>query len=413
MEGEVRKAFLNRPRLAEKAPGFCYFDVLTDAADPAIFLLLTRWTDDESFRSWHQSEAHHQSHELIPQGLKLDAPFTSLTIANSIDDPAGTQDLMGVVEGRTVAISEWLTESDSVFALVLAQDGTIRSRNRAAFRVFPPDPSKDFGLTIWDYLVCSDALALRQRLSEPGGQYDGCMLLNLADGEQNPITLEVGLVRCNGVTLLLGTMEYRHEANFRTEISKLTSDLAVMMRDATQKNRALKEANETVERLARTDALTGLANRRTLDETLPREIARAGRLGEHLSLIIADLDHFKSINDQYGHLAGDQVLASAAAVFGSRLRSYDLAARYGGEEFVILLPGASAEDAFTIAERARKDVEKIDAPGCPTQITASFGVASWIAGEASEEFVARADTALYNAKNGGRNRVESASAARV
>jgi diguanylate cyclase (GGDEF)-like protein len=159
--------------------------------------------------------------------------------------------------------------------------------------------------------------------------------------------------------------------------------------------------------------LTGLANRRTLDEALPREIARAGRLGGRLSLIIADLDHFKSINDEYGHVTGDQVLALTAAVFGSQSRPYDLAARYGGEEFVLVLPGATTEDAIAIAERIRKEIGKIEAPGCPQQIAVSLGVATWMKGEAPDEFVKRADAALYSAKRAGRNRVEAASAVKV
>jgi diguanylate cyclase (GGDEF)-like protein len=413
LEKEVRWAFLNRPRLVEKAAGFCGLDVLTDAADPSVFLLLTRWTDKESFRAWHRSEAHHQSHELIPRGLKLDASFTSLTIGNSIEGPAGIQSLSDALEGQTVALSQWLMESDAVFALLLAPDGTIRVRNRAGHRLFPADPARNFGLTIWDYLVCSDPQHLRKRLSDSGGQYDGCLMLNLADGEQTPITLEVGLVRCSGAILLLGTQENRHDSHLQTEMFTVTTDLSVMMREAARTNRELKEANETIERLARTDALTGLANRRTLDEAFQREIARAERLGECLSVIIGDLDHFKSINDQYGHVTGDQVLARAAAVFGSQLRPYDLAARYGGEEFVLLLPGTSTDGAIAIAERIRKEVAEIKVPSCPRQITVSLGVASWMTGEAPEELVARADAALYNAKSTGRNRVEAATSVRV
>ena len=167
-------------------------------------------------------------------------------------------------------------------------------------------------------------------------------------------------------------------------------------------------ANETVARLARTDALTGLANRRRLHEALQRELARAERTDQPLSTILADLDHFKSINDQYGHIIGDHVLVHAAAVFGSQSRPYDLAARYGGEEFMLLLPGTSTEDALAIAERIRKDVSEIEVPGCPQGITISLGVACWREGETPEQFVARADGALYRAKNAGRNRVAAA-----
>lgn len=406
MHEEVRNAFLHRPRLVEKAPGFCGLEVLTDAGDASVFLLVTRWENEESFRAWHASDAHHQSHQFIPHGLKLDPSFTSLTVGNRIENPGGVENLSDAIEGQTVALSEWLTESDEVFTLLLAKDGTIRSRNRLGHRVFPTHPGKD---SIWDYLVCSDAEHLRQRLAHTGEPPpDSHLLLNLADGERNPITLEVALIRCTGAFLLLGTTEHRHDSNVQTQLLQLTNDLSVMMREAAQKNRELQRANEMIDRLARTDSLTGLANRRTLQEALQREIARAERMKERLSVIMGDLDHFKSINDQYGHLTGDQVLARAAAVFMSQSRPYDLAARYGGEEFILLLPGLTTEAAVAVAERLRKAVAEMSVPGCPRQITVSLGVATWISGELSEEFVSRADAALYNAKNAGRNRVEAA-----
>ncbi len=179
-----------------------------------------------------------------------------------------------------------------------------------------------------------------------------------------------------------------------------------MMREGAQKNRELKEANETIERLAGTDALTGLANRRTLHTTLQSEIARAERLGTDLSIVLADLDKFKSVNDECGHLIGDQLLARAAAVFRSQLREYDLAARYGGEEFLLVLPKTSTFDAIAIAERIRKEVAEIKIPGCCKPVTVSLGVASWIQRESAEKLVDRADNALYKAKESGRNRVE-------
>jgi diguanylate cyclase (GGDEF)-like protein len=404
----VRQAFIDRPHLVEKAAGFCGLNVLTDSTDAAVFLLLTRWTDEQSFRAWHRSDAHHQSHAGMPQGLKLDATFTCLTIGNSIEDPAGIHNLSDAVEAQSSAIAHWLSESEVVFALLLEPDGSIRTLNRASRRVFGSGAKENSGSSIWEHLASSGAEQLRERLSGPLGQNHGGMRLNVADGEQNPITLEVGLIRCGSLTLMLGTPESRHDSQFRAESLKLTNELSLMVRESAQKNRELKEANETIEGLARTDALTGLANRRTLDEAFQREIARAKRQGQSLSIIMADLDGFKSVNDQYGHIAGDQVLAGAAGIFGSQMRPYDLAARYGGEEFVCLLPGASAKDALTIAERIRKEIEKIAVPACPRQITVSSGVANWLRGETAEKFVARADAALYKAKSGGRNRVESA-----
>src|ERR1700687_1376819 len=149
LEEEVRRAFLDRPRLVEKAAGFCGLSVLTDTTDASVFLLLTRWADEASFRTWHCSEAHHQSHGYMPRGLKLDSSFTSLTVGNSVEDPSGVRNLGDALEGRTIALSRWLTESDAVFALLLARDGVILARNRASHRLFAPDPAKNFGSNIW------------------------------------------------------------------------------------------------------------------------------------------------------------------------------------------------------------------------------------------------------------------------
>jgi diguanylate cyclase (GGDEF)-like protein len=123
---------------------------------------------------------------------------------------------------------------------------------------------------------------------------------------------------------------------------------------------------------------------------------------------MGDLDHFKAINDQFGHQVGDQVIASTASILKSQSRPYDLAARYGGEEFVLLLPKTSLQDAIKTAQRVRTELEKTTVPGCERQITLSLGVACLHTGETPEQFVGRADAALYRAKNGGRNRVELA-----
>ena len=195
------------------------------------------------------------------------------------------------------------------------------------------------------------------------------------------------------------------------EVLALTNSQSAMIHEASRKNTEIEEAYKVIEQLARTDPLTGLANRRTLDETLAREIARAAREGAPLSLVMGDLDHFKCINDEYGHVTGDDVLARTAGVFLTQIRPYDLAARYGGEEFVVVLPGASTDGALSFAERIRKDVSELAIPHCPRAVTISLGVASWWAGDTVAAFVARADTALYKAKSTGRNRAEAALAA--
>jgi diguanylate cyclase (GGDEF)-like protein len=158
---------------------------------------------------------------------------------------------------------------------------------------------------------------------------------------------------------------------------------------------------EQVQRLAATDGLTKIANRRTFEATLEREVARATRSAEHVSLVMVDIDHFKSLNDTHGHQAGDEVLRNVAAALSCECRDFDTPARYGGEEFAIILPGCGPQEAADIAERLRRAVSVAPAV---VPITASAGVATYPshAGDA-DTLVRAADEALYRSKHGGRN----------
>ena len=159
---------------------------------------------------------------------------------------------------------------------------------------------------------------------------------------------------------------------------------------------------EQVQRLAATDGLTKIANRRTFESTLEREVARATRSAEHLSLVMIDIDHFKRLNDEHGHQAGDEVLRNVAAALSCECRDFDTAARYGGEEFAVVLPGCGPDEARVIAERLRQAVAA--APSA-VPITASAGVATYPAHAGDADTLVRAaDDALYDSKRSGRNR---------
>jgi diguanylate cyclase (GGDEF)-like protein len=169
-----------------------------------------------------------------------------------------------------------------------------------------------------------------------------------------------------------------------------------------------------VERQALADGLTGLANRRHGENVLEGELARAERFGGPLTLVVADLDDFKEVNDRFGHLTGDCVLRDFGAVLRSTMRDVDLACRWGGEEFVLVLPGTDAEGGVNLAERIRehlRDHATLALDGTPVHFTASFGVAAAAAGTNGQELLARADAALYEAKRAGKDRVESAARA--
>ena len=163
-------------------------------------------------------------------------------------------------------------------------------------------------------------------------------------------------------------------------------------------------------RQAQTDGLTGLANRRLLAERLEDELERATRNGTSISLVMADIDNFKQINDTFGHQTGDEVLRRFAAALERSVRETDLAARYGGEEFVVLLPGAKLVNAARAAEQMRKAAAELSLPGRNGEVatfTVSFGVAEFPTYANAEALIAAADAALYQAKRSGKNRVAS------
>lgn len=154
--------------------------------------------------------------------------------------------------------------------------------------------------------------------------------------------------------------------------------------------------SEKLEELVRTDPLTGAANRRRLEEELPRELARADRARTSLCLVFLDIDHFKPYNDTYGHAAGDDLLRELVAAWSGALRAPDILSRFGGEEFVVVLPGTDSARARTVAERLRALV--------PHGQTCSAGVACYQFGESIDSLVGRADEAMYRAKHEGRDR---------
>jgi diguanylate cyclase (GGDEF)-like protein len=173
----------------------------------------------------------------------------------------------------------------------------------------------------------------------------------------------------------------------------------------------LREKNTILEKLSTTDALTGLRNRRYVGEVLTLEVLRATRYGTALSVLMADLDRFKHVNDTYGHPVGDAVLRSTGEAIAHLLRKTDVGGRYGGEEFIAILHHTDLEGAAVLAERLRHSVaamECVGHDGSRFSITISIGIAQLGPNEDTASLVRAADAALYAAKAGGRNRVESA-----
>jgi diguanylate cyclase (GGDEF)-like protein/PAS domain S-box-containing protein len=159
-----------------------------------------------------------------------------------------------------------------------------------------------------------------------------------------------------------------------------------------------------VEEISVRDHLTKLYNRVKLDEEFAKEILRSQRFGHPLSIIVIDIDHFKSVNDTYGHLVGDSVLVNMAKLLEKNIRTIDILGRWGGEEFIIICPETESKDAYKLAEKIRQNVEKYEFTTVGNK-TASFGVSQYVTGENEQQLVDRADKALYKAKEEGRNKV--------
>jgi diguanylate cyclase (GGDEF)-like protein len=206
--------------------------------------------------------------------------------------------------------------------------------------------------------------------------------------------------------------DYGQHIDFMGEFAQAFNSMILRLEESV---RALRESEERYHQLAITDSLTGLCNRRQFFALAEAEASRARRHGTIFSVIMMDIDHFKEVNDTFGHAVGDKVLTAFAGILRSRLRSEDILARYGGEEFVALLPESDEAMALALAWRLRAAVAEapIQLPGHPpVAITCSFGVRSWRPGPgeesdeaAVEHVLIEADTALYAAKAGGRDRV--------
>lgn len=273
-------------------------------------------------------------------------------------------------------------------------------------------------------------LELAERFLGRGAQIERIQdLVRSADDAVDAISREVGGFRRDAAAYgatLDGAASTLAGAERIEELSRLVAELRSGTESMRRRAEALetelarrdRELGELRDQLARaeeaigTDPLTGIGNRRLFDKALHRMAGQAVERGEPLSLLMIDIDHFKQFNDTHGHPVGDLVLKLVAAKLAEKAASPRLAARYGGEEFAILLPGLDLAETLRLAEQIRSEVATrevvLRAEGRRLGVvTLSIGAASLKSGEPVEALVARADAALYRAKSGGRNRVES------
>jgi two-component system cell cycle response regulator len=297
----------------------------------------------------------------------------------------------------------------SVAVATIDPAGRLLEANAGFLRLLGAGGGISTGMMVGRFFIQPNFAALLRAQSRCDGEvYAGLMTIGEYAGR--PRTLRG---RVSGVPEGLCVLAEYDVAEFE----RIADVLEGLSRESVQVQRALGTENAGLKRrqadiieTSLTDPLTGVGNRRKLDQALAAEIARVERTGLPLSAFMADLDHFKRVNDNFGHVVGDAVLARFGRHLIAQTRPTDIAARFGGEEFVVLLPNTGLAQALEAAERVRGHLagERIDP--LPEPVTASFGVAERAEGESGASLLQRIDAALYEAKQSGRNRVSAAAA---
>jgi diguanylate cyclase (GGDEF)-like protein len=294
--------------------------------------------------------------------------------------------------------------SQHVGNLVGASHVTVLRRNPSADRLEPVTPVRPGSAVAEGVVGAAPISCLAVRLSQTQAHTPddgGLVRCDICGRSPEMTTCVPSIVSGEVVGAVLVEHEQPLGRSDRDLVEQSVAEAAPVV--ANLRNLAIAEMR------AATDGLTGLPNQRTVHDTLKRACAHAGRAMTPLALVLFDLDHFKAINDTYGHGKGDEVLAAVGDVAGSTLRASDFIGRFGGEEFAVILPDTGRQGAVEAAEKLRVAVASIRVPGIDRQISGSFGVAVLPddAGEPDELF-RTADRALYAAKHAGRNRVEVA-----
>lgn len=227
----------------------------------------------------------------------------------------------------------------------------------------------------------------------------------ISDGNMDVEQIHVGS-RKDEIGTLSQAFNLMH-STIQRQLKELEAHRNMLEQEVRDRTKELEQANKKLDLISRTDELTGLPNRRDMNETIANEVGRTQRTHKPFCFIFIDIDHFKAINDTYGHACGDVVLRSVAQTVRSLLRKYDVFARYGGEEFLTLLPETDLDGATIVAERFRKKIERMTVHygDYTINVTVTLGVAKFDERLGADRSIQQADKALYQGKEGGRNQV--------
>jgi two-component system, cell cycle response regulator len=299
-------------------------------------------------------------------------------------------------------------EFSQLLAVALAtldENGTLIEANAGFLKLISAGEAQRIGVRAALFFIQPDFATLAASRAEADGTiYSG--LITIGEYMGTTRTLRARIWGAAGELRFLAEYDIDELERVNETVLELNHEYAKAQLDLAHINHKLQQREAQIVASSLTDPLTGVGNRRYLEQALVAEISRASRTGTRLCAIMADLDHFKGVNDTYGHAAGDRVLAAFGDLLRRHTRVIDIAARFGGEEFIVLLPNTDLENAISIANRIRESLAACPIESLPDPVTASFGVAEMAPDESGSGLLRRADAALYEAKHSGRNRVE-------
>jgi diguanylate cyclase (GGDEF)-like protein len=290
----------------------------------------------------------------------------------------------------------------TVAAAALDENGTLIEANAGFLRLIKAEQGQPIGTCVAGFFSQPDfATLVHARGGADGEIYHG--LLTIGDYLGRPRSLRGRVWHVDRRLRVLAEYDIEELERLNDYMLELNAEYANAQLELAQTNLKLRQRDAQIVALSLTDPLTGVGNRRQLEQGLEIEIGRAARTGGKLCVWMADFDHFKRVNDTYGHEAGDKVLKAFGDLLHRQTRSTDIVTRFGGEEFVVLMPNTNLEQALATGERIRKAFAAFLVEPLLEPVTVSAGVAELAAGEQGDALIRRVDEALFEAKRSGRN----------
>lgn len=248
MEGAVKEAFLNRPHLVDSVPAFLGMETFTDADDPTVFYLVTRWTDAESFRSWHGSADHRLSHKFIPKGLKLDPKFTKVTLLDRLSDEGRTLDFEEAIADSLLDIAKYFDQAANLHFIALSRSGNILACNKNLGERLKKDSEEIVGRDISEFLTDESSQFLRREVESKSESRSDSLLLNFVDVHSHPFTLECSLsIRPDGF-VVMGSPPVEKDQALQEQLIALNNQFSVLLRENERQSKALKKAHVELEK---------------------------------------------------------------------------------------------------------------------------------------------------------------------